>query len=220
MGLHLPQVNTHITVAGQDRQGRAGRSRRGGWWCQAVKDRLTVQRGNLTYSGGAKYLMRLVPVDGSEGDGEGGSRACELGAVCQPRGFLGRVRAGCLHKLSSASRDRQTDVDTSTGEIINARPRPQPTDGRRSRDKSGAQHQHPWISGACGSTPFSTGPSWELPSCQTSRTLSQPPTHTRVGHGCASLSRNLGTLNRWAREAWETSNAGLAAFNCHSGTTA
>lgn len=43
-------------------------------------------------------------------------------AVCQPRRFLDRVRAGCLHKLSSASRDRQTDVDTSTGEIINARP--------------------------------------------------------------------------------------------------
>lgn len=53
-------------VAGQ---GRAEQGEEGG---QAVKDRLTVQRGNLTYSGGAKYLLCLVPVNGGEGDGEGG----------------------------------------------------------------------------------------------------------------------------------------------------
>lgn len=68
------------TVAGQDRAGqdraereRAGQERRGG--CQAVKDILTVQRTNLTYSGGAKYLLSAAAVDGAEGDGEGRSRA-------------------------------------------------------------------------------------------------------------------------------------------------
>lgn len=57
-------------------------------------------------------------------------------------GFLGRVRAGCLHKPSSASRDRQTDVDTSTGEIINARPR---RNGQTVAEAEtiGAQRQHP-----------------------------------------------------------------------------
>lgn len=57
------------TVAGQDRTGH-GRAEGGAGVAvgvggsQAVKDRLTVQRGNLTYSGGAKYLLCLVPVKG------------------------------------------------------------------------------------------------------------------------------------------------------------
>lgn len=63
----------------------------------------------------------------------------------------------------------------------------------------------------------STGPDREeLPSsCQSFRTLADPP-HQGRGDACASLSRNLGTLNRWAREAWETSNAGLAASSAMS----
>lgn len=41
---------------------------------QAVKDRLTVQRGNLTYSGGAKYLWCVLSqstavVRAMDGDG-------------------------------------------------------------------------------------------------------------------------------------------------------